>query len=304
MPMLHDAIDQFLKVDRSAHTNRQYRRVLTKLCTAIGPQRRVGLVTYADLLDYTANLRPTVQPSTFGTYTLVIKAFFSWVAHSGYAITSPAAHLIARTPPRDPMEERAIPLEHLAEMRRYAYPTPRYYAVLLFLMESAARVGGAATLRLSRLNLDECEASLLEKGRQYVTVFFGDETADAIRRWLQVRPITAAHDYVWTHKKQPTRLEVPGLTEIIQTISLRACGIKYGPHRLRHHVAQTWEAAGCSPYDIQHKLNHASARTTQDHYLLNQHPAVKQLSRKLSAAVLGSPPDRSNGKILYLDDCG
>lgn len=303
MPMLQEAIGQFLKVDRSSHTNRQYRRVLTKLSAAIGPQRHVGLVTYADLLDYTANLRPTVQPSTFNTYMLVMKSFFSWVTRSGYVPISPAANLIARTPPRDPMEERGIPPEHLAEMRRFAYPNPRNYAVLLFLTESAARVGGAATLRLSRLDLKECEASLLEKGRQYVTVFFGEETADAIRRWLRVRP-TAAHDYVWTHKKQSTRLEVPGLTDIIQTISLRACGVKYGPHRLRHHVAETWEAAGCSPYDIQHKLNHASARTTQDHYLRNHHPAVKQLSRKLSAVVLGSPPDASNGKIIYLDDCG
>lgn len=303
MSMLQEAIDQFLKVDRSSHTNRNYRRVLTKLGTAVGPQRRVGLVTYADLLDYTDKLRPTIAPSSFSVYLLVIKSFFSWAAHNGYVPLSPAANLIARTPPRDPMEERGIPPEHLAEMRRFAYPNPRNYAVLLFLTESAARVGGAATLRLSRLDLKECEASLLEKGRQYVTVFFGEETAAALRRWLQIRPATAAHDYVWTHKARPDRLQVAGLTDIIQTISLRACGVKYGPHRLRHHVAETWEAAGCSPYDIQHKLNHASARTTQDHYLRNRNPAVKQLSRKLSATVLGSPPDSANGKIIYLDDC-
>lgn len=305
MNTLQEALDSFLKVDRSLTTNRNYRRVLSRLCIDVGPARPVKLVTYADLLHYTAALRATVQPSSFSTYLLTIKSFFSWVAFNGYIPASPAANLIARTPPRDPMEARSIPLEHLAEMRRFAYPNPRNYALLLFLIASAARIGGANTLRLSRMNLKEGEASLLEKGDQYVTVFFDEETAAALQRWIAIRP-KAVHDYVWTHKKQPQRLEVSGLTEIIHAVSLQACGVKYGPHRLRHLVAETLEAAGYSPYDVQYKLNHASARTTEAYYLLNKHPSVKNITRKLALGSLGSseknPP--AAGKILYLDDCG
>ncbi len=262
MPTLVQAIETFLKVDRSAHTNRNYRRILSALAAAVGPDRDVRLVSYADILDYTSKRQPSLQPSSFSAYLLVYKSFFNWAAHNRLIDTAPTAHIFARTPPRDPMEQRSIPLQHLAEMRKHAYPNPRNYALLLFLIASAARIGGAATLRLSRLNLTEGEASLLEKGRQYVMVFFDEETAAALERWISVRP-KVDHDYVWTRKVGGEQLLVPGLTEIIQSVSLKACGVKYGPHRLRHLAAEALEDAGYTPHDIQYKLNHASSRTTE-----------------------------------------
>lgn len=305
MPTLAEALDTFLKVDRSAHTNRNYRRILSALAASIGPHRDVRLVSYADMLDYTSKLQLTLQPSSFSAYLLVFKSFFNWAAHNRLIDVAPTAHIFARTPPRDPMEERSIPLEHLAEMRKYAYPNPRNYALLLFLIASAARVGGAATLRLSRMNMKEHEASLLEKGRQYVMVFFDDETADALRRWIAVRP-TVTHDYVWTRKVGGERLLVPGLTEIIQTVSLKACGVKYGPHRLRHLAAEALEDAGYTPHDIQYKLNHASSRTTEEHYLNNRHPSIKQMTHKAALGSLGSSQQSkpADGKIIMLDDAG
>lgn len=305
MPSLSESLETFLKVDRSTHTNRNYRRILTTMAAAVGPDRDVRLVSYADMLDYTSKLQPTLAPSSFSAYLLVFKSFFSWAAHNRLIDAAPTANIFARNPPRDPLEVRSIPLEHLAEMRKYAYPNPRNYALLLFLIATAARVGGAATLRLSRLNLDEGEASLLEKGRQYVMVFFDEETAAALRRWIAVRP-KADHDYVWTHKHKPDRLEVAGLTDVIQAVSLKSCGVKYGPHRLRHLAAEAMEAAGYTPYDIQYKLNHANSRTTEDHYLTNRHPSVKQITRKMALGSLGSSqlPKPADGKIIVLDDAG
>lgn len=305
MPSLAEALETFLKVDRSTHTNRNYRRILSALASSIGLHRDVRLVSYADMLDYTNKIQPTLQPSSFSAYLLVYKSFFNWAAHNRLIDLAPTAHIFARTPPRDPMEQRSVPLQHLAEMRKYAYPNPRNYALLLFLIASAARVGGAATLRLSRMNLEEGEASLLEKGRQYVMVFFDEETAEALHRWLAVRP-AVAHDYVWTRKVGGEQLLVPGLTEIIQTVSLKACGVKYGPHRLRHLAAEAMEDAGYTPYDIQYKLNHANPRTTEDHYLQNRHPSVKQITRKMALGSLGSSqqPRPADGKIIMLDDAG
>lgn len=303
MPMLKEAIDSFLKVDRSACTNRNYRRVLIALAASIGPDRDITLVTYADLLDYTNRLRQGIQPNSFAAYVLVLKSLFSWAARCGLIPLSPATHLIARTPPRDPSEQRGIPLRHLEEMRRYAYPNPRNYALLLFLASTGARIGGVATLRLSRLDIADGCATLLEKGRRFVEVYFDDETGGALRRWLAVRP-TVEHDFVWTRNGQHEPLQVAGLTDVIHAISKAACGVKYGPHRFRHLVAETLEAAGYSPYDIRYKLNHADPRTTEGFYLRNRHPAIKEMSRRISAVTLTSheaaPPDN----IISLDDCG
>ncbi len=78
MPTLEQALATYLRVDRSPQTNLSYRRILTRMATAIGPARDICLITYADLVDYTAKLKPDLKQSTFVVYLRAIKTFFDW----------------------------------------------------------------------------------------------------------------------------------------------------------------------------------------------------------------------------------
>jgi len=301
MPSLQEALETFLKVDRAPNTVQHYRRTLTRMTAAIGSDTDIRQVTLARLLLYTDDLVGAVQPASFFQYVLVIKAFFSWCHRAEYIDASPARNLVARKPPVDLNLDRAIPTAVVEQMVRVAYANPRDYALILFLADTGARIGGIATLQLKRLNLAEGHAVLLEKGRKFVDVFFWGATIAGMERWLAQRP-QVDHDYVFTRNGRHNPLSVDGLSQIVRRVAQRACGTEYGPHSFRHRLAHDWEEAGESPYNIQHKLNHTSLRTTMDNYLRKRNQHVQEASRRLSLASIHPQPKPAN--LLYLDDVG
>lgn len=305
MPTLEQALSTFLHIDRSPHTARNYRSTLLPLVAAIGPQRDLALVSYADLVDYIARLQDNLKPSSFAQYVQVIRTFFNWCVRHHYLASSPACGLFARKPPRDPALSRAIPADVLREMQRLAYARPRDSAILLFLADTGCRVGGIATLTLPRLNLDELSAYLLEKGSRFHQVFFGDETGAALRRWLAERP-AVQHEYVFTGRcGRPLRRDA--FAAIVQRLSRRASGRTYGPHSIRHAVACAWAERGVLLTDTQRKLGHSDPRITLEAYYPQNDWRVRDLSRQLALAALHDPdrveqPPPRRPKIIHFRD--
>jgi integrase len=89
--------------------------------------------------------------------------------------------------------------EKLASSGRWLYL--RDLALVSFIVETGCRPGEARTLRLSRLNLKNCEATV--KGKRGRTgkrgkrgVDYTDATAEVLEDWLQVRP-KVCHDFVF-----------------------------------------------------------------------------------------------------------
>lgn len=289
MPTLAAALDTYLKLERSPETNKQYRYILGKLIAAIGPARNLERITYEDLLDYLSSL--TIAASTRSNYTVLVKTFFKWCVEVEYLDQSPARRLKVKKHRRPPNQTRAIPPDDLRAVVEYARVTsPRNYAALLFLADTACRIGGLLSLRLENLHIDEGYAWIMEKGSRWQLVHFGADTADALRRWLRSRP-AAQHTFVWTGQGP----DYAPLKDNAVRYFLRAICQKLGlqrvwfPHAFRHAVAFAWADAGVPPTVVQHKLGHADPSITLEFYYPETDERVITTSRRLALQALKEP---------------
>jgi len=308
MHTLAEAINDFLKVDRSPTTTRNYTRTLNRMTEDIDSNLDLQAVTLSHLLHHINNLAVgtgglPLKPSSLFSYKLTIKAFFNWCEKVDYLDHSPARKLYAHRPPPE-VKDRGIPLEHARAILEEARKQPRDYALVLFMGETAARIGAVSRLCTTDLNLDDLSATFIEKGRKPVRVDYSPATAAALRDWLVLRG-DVGHDYVWTFTtRSRKKLKLMGVTQILRRLSLLACGVEYSPHRWRHTVSERWEDLGIASYDIAHKLNHVDDAVTRRFYLRNRNPNVRQLSRKYPLAAFGGTLDTPTpGNIIPLDEC-
>lgn len=307
MITLEEAINLYLMEDRSDFTNTNYRRVLSRLLKAFGNERTLESIRYADVLKYAASLKEGVIPSTLHNYVQVIKTFFKWCADSDHILKSPCRNLKVRKPHSSTNGGKAIPPDVLVKMLNRVQKKPRNFALLLFMIDTGCRVGGISSLKLSRLDLDEGTAVLEEKGNPNAVVFFGIETANALRQWIARRP-NCDHDYVFTNpRKGHQPLNRRGISKLISKLAFRVSKEHYTAHGIRHAVANAWAQKGMLATETQHKLGHASAKTTIDHYYPEAKDAVKHLSRKHSLLALGeqkvidSMIKNRDGKIIHVE---
>ncbi len=307
MPTLAAAINVYLSLDRSIETNRNYATTLNRMAADIGPGRNVERISYEDLVDYTASLRLTVKQSTFVQYLRVIKPFFRWAVETGYLSQSPAAGIIARKPAVDPDVDKAIPPDILAKMLEVSISKPRNYAMLLFLADTGCRIGAVASLVISKLNLENNSAVVLEKGGKYERVYFGPITAETLKAWLEIRP-QVKHDFVFTGKRGGEPLQKSGMKALIYRLSERVSGQVYGPHSFRHAVGNSYAEAGVPPHVTQHKLNHAKLETTLRYYYPRRADNLPEVSQAFDLAPLRrqsketSQKEDISGKILRFSD--
>lgn len=284
---LEEAISIYLKITRSKFTNDSYRRALLPMKKVLGADRPLKTLTYTDLLTYTSEMNADnhLEPSSYRLYVQVIKTFFKWCADSDHMDRNPTRN-IKLPKARKSSKNRAIPPGDLRKMVEYSRRSARNYALMLFLIDTGCRVGGASSLRLSQLDLDEGMAVLEEKANPQMVVYFGERTAEALRQWLAVRP-QSKHEYVFTRtKKSDRRLGRRGISIVVGRISERSCGVRYTGHQIRHAVASAWAYAGMLATETQCKLGHSSATITLDNYYPKAEDAVKQLSRKFALLAL------------------
>lgn len=290
MPTLHEALLTFLQVDRSPATNRQYHMVLSKLVTAVGPQRSISLIRYEDLVDYFARLRATgIEASTQFGYLSVTKAFFNWCVECAYIEASPAAKVKVRKSRKKAQRSPAVPPEELKAMVEVARATsPRNHALLLFLIDTGCRVGGLVSLTLANLHLEDGWALLLEKGQKEHRALFGEQTAAALEKWLSRRPLVS-HDYVWTGRRPASKpLTASGAGDVIRRLAAYAeCSQEWGPHAIRHATGEAYAKLGLPLTVVQAKLGHEDPSITARYYFPNDEAYLVATSRRYPLAALG-----------------
>lgn len=290
MPTLEQALHTYLQLDRRPMTNYQYRLVLGKFVTAIGPGRDVRLATYEDLIDYLARLRERgLRPFTVANHTAVIKAFFHWCVERRYIDTSPAEGIARSIPRRDPSQSRAIPPDELQRMIQYAKATsPRNYAILLFFADTGCRVGGLVSLTLANLDLEHHVALLEEKGGQPHRARFGVQTAAALENWLRVRP-KVAHDYVFTTSGSGRPLKRQSVASMVTKLARRTDASEdWSPHSIRHAVGHAYAKAGVPVTITQRKLGHSHPSVTAAFYYPTDDAYLDLVSQRLELAALKS----------------
>lgn len=303
MPTLADVLHSYLLIDRSPATNLNYKRTLTRLIEAIGPARDIALVTGPDLADYTHKLLERgIKRSSAGEYTRAIRTFFAWCVRQGFITRNPAEILRIRKDSVDPLHSRAMPTDALKALVAYTRVTsPRNYAILLFLADTGCRAGGIASLTLDHLDLEERIAWLLEKGGRWHKAYFGEETADALRRWLAVRG-ECNHNHVFTTSRgrgsEP--LKTYTFSELIRRLSLRVVGKAYGPHSIRHAVGHALAKRNLPPSVVQRKLGHSSPDITIGNYYPKDDDYLRQVSDTYALIALEEPDELREENVIPL----
>lgn len=234
------AISTFLKIGlqgRSEQTKIWYRSRLYLLGRFLGDTRDLNDVMEIDLIHWRESIEGQgLSPHTLHGYLRAARRLFRWLYKRGMITMDIARELHL---PRLPRRGRSgITDQHAAlileEAKRHSV---RDYAMLLVFASTNARRGGVGGLLLPHLHVDEPEPfcrqlQVFEKGQKERTVIMDDETLQALRAWLLVRPGGCEHVFV-TANGSP--LKVASVSKVIDRYKARL-GIRgrCSPHQWRH----------------------------------------------------------------------
>jgi len=310
------AVELFLLEDRAPSTNAAYRKALLRAADFFGTLRDIDLVTREDVLRYIQHLReqPTryenhprrpaerggLSPRTIEKHVKTLITFFRWLQRYEYLAHNPAADLHLRRYKRPHGSSRAATAEELQAMLHIAQAKaslgrPKHLAILLFLADTGCRAGEAASLLIGNLDLVQKGAWVYGKGDKCRPVFFGGDTADALRAWLDVHPVPTAHETFF-------QMTSDSLSQVISRLA-KAAGIErpIGAHAIRHRVGQVWATARMGEQATQLKLGHENSAVTIEMYYNTTYDHVQQASNELSlAAIYGLPSEPTGFKRMPL----
>lgn len=128
-------------------------------------------------------------------------------------------------------------------------------ALVLFMLDTGARVTEVVNLREHDLDWDSHTALLHGKGAKDRRVPFGPDTARALQRYaLRGRRGDVPHFFLGEHGEGLTRW---GVAQLCRRLGSHA-GVELNPHKFRHTFAVTYLRAGGSVFALQRVLGHAS----------------------------------------------
>ncbi len=281
-----EAVDIFLnaiKGEVSPETYRWYSDKLRPLRTLLGAME-VTTITIQDLRTCRAILmsrkerwtdhprRPSapgkLSPFTINGHIRAWRRFFRWLMEEGYVRANPAQRLKnLRTPDEEP---KAASEEDIRLLLQAAKDSgPRNYAIVCFLVDTGARVKGAASLTLERLDVKRRRALVIEKFQKREkarAVYFGEITAGALKEWLAVRPkVEDSHVFLSSHGNGP--LTPSGIYQVLKRLA-RNAGIegRFNPHSLRHAFARRILQRGADLATLSQLMGHSSVEVTVRYY--------------------------------------
>lgn len=262
---LHRAVDLFL-MERRPTTRRTYSYTVVPMRDFVGPSRSLDQIGTDHLLEFVQSIksRPSLNsPASVNKHIKTMRTFFNWCVRMSFVDHSPAAGLRLIPVPRSIDRSKAMPDTAYKQLVDYAKWTPRYFALVLFIGDTGCRIGGAAGLRWSDIDLDQNMAMVSEKGRPPRPVFFGDECRRALLLWRAEQTLTAG-DHVF--QKAGRRMNNDSLGQLFEKICRRAGIGSWGPHSLRHRKGHQLADNRTAPTIAAQALGHENAMTTLEYY--------------------------------------
>lgn len=188
---------------RSPGTLRNYRNVLARFEDAviatgrsIHPasidRRTIEAYLIAQQDGYTApdgTEVPPVAPRTGVNRAIVVRGFFRWLVDEGVRTDDPWSRVKLPQAPEDdtPVLTTAEQVALIETTKGTTFLARRDRAIIMFLLDTGVRRAELLGLTVEDVDLVAGEARVTGKGERSRTVRFGDDTTDALRRYLRVR---------------------------------------------------------------------------------------------------------------------
>jgi len=246
---------------KSPATIAWYRQRLAGLEAQLG-RMGVDQVSVNDLRSWRAKLgQRNLSVWTVHGHTRAARRFFAWLVTEGKLKASPAKRLEL---PRLTYEPRkGIEFDDMLKIVEAARGSPRDYALVLFLADTAARCGGVANLKVEDLELLRGRAMVHEKGSKARLVYLLPRTCQALRDYLCGRrngPVFLAR---WSCKG----LKPGGIYQVLERLA-RCCGVteRWNPHNWRHGAARGMLRRGANLAQVSQILGHCDVSVTVKFY--------------------------------------
>lgn len=212
-----------------------------------------------DLRMYLAQRCKNLMPSSTNTQMYILRSFFSWLCDEKYIPENPAKSL---KPTKEPIRIRQPLSEEHMEIFRQACVTDREKALTEFLYSSACRLNDAHSLDISKVDWNECTATVIGKGNKERTIYFSIKAKVLLQKYFKTRK--GVGDALFMTEKSPfNRLGKRSIERVIDKINERSgLEVNVFPHKMRHTKASDLANSGAPIQIIQGILGHSAITST------------------------------------------
>ena len=265
--------ETYLLVERriQARTTEAYVSRVRRFLGAYRPSDWLAGLNSADVTRALLEEGEGRAPASVKKFGYALRAFFRFCFVTGeldHDLT--VATLVIREPLPSLLPVGASPaqIETLLEScDRRTEVGRREYAVIMLLAWLGLRAGEVAGLLLEDIDWHQGEVLVRGKGSKQEHLPLTDEVGAAVADYLiHARPADASHREVFCTRRAPLRpLTSPAVWVIVTRACTRAGLEPFGPHRLRHGLAEAMVAAEVPLAAIGHVLRHDDPATTANY---------------------------------------
>jgi integrase/recombinase XerC len=290
---LSKALALFLSEYKTS-TAKTYQQTLSKVIEFLGPSRPLTSIKPVHVVEYASELRnQNYADGSIHKHIKTIKTFFNWCVKMELIERSPAAVIKQKRLHPTTDRDKAMPDEDYEKLLNYLRTFAPYHkgklrdlALFLFIGDTGCRVGGAAMLKWDEIDWENKTVTLLEKGDKQNVYYFGDDCADALKRWQLRQPPGNQHVWITVGKKPPS----PAQVKVQMYRHCEAIGItKRGPHSLRHRKGYQLADAGVPVTVAAMVLNHDNVLTTLNNYYPKDRKLAEEAARRLTHQAKSQP---------------
>lgn len=218
------------------------------------------------------DLGKPISKSTINNYIRNIKVFFNFLDEYDMLRKNPVTKIKQLKNPRKSKEfisdrdfNKLIKCLDLSKFSEY-----RDYTIIQLIIDTGMRLGECLLLKSDDISIDERYILLQAentKGKAERTVFFSNEMAILMRRWMQFKDRYVESEYLFPSKTYKTKIKVHGFENNFRNYCNRIGLSDVTPHTLRNNFAKRFLMSGGDIYTLSRLLGHSSVTVTEKAYL-------------------------------------
>lgn len=279
--LLNRLVEEYLLVCRTEgktpKTLRGYREKLGRFCRWFGGN--LGGFTLQAVRTYIGDLQRArkyeghpyspvqnegLSSITIKGHVVVLKGFATWLYEEEYT----DENILARLRPPKAVRKVIVTLSEL-EIRRILSSVEqntltgyRNTAVILLFLDTGLRCAELVGLRMDGLFLKDQCLKVMGRGQKERVVPFGDHTARALVRYLNLRPQTNGCNSVFLNRGGGPFTE-NAVKMVFERLAKKAGVPRLHIHLLRHTMATNYLLSGENPIKLQRILGHETLEMTR-----------------------------------------
>lgn len=212
-----------------------------------------------------------VSDVTINNYIRNIKVFFAYLKDHRIIKSNPAKQIKSIKVVRKPLNfltdaefNRLLKSMDLSKKHEY-----RDYIIMKTLLDTGMRVGECLLIQVEDIDFNDRTILLPAentKGKKSRYVFFSQELAKELRKWLQYKDRYLESEYLFPTIRS-TPLQIGNYETNLKKYGIRAEIADVHPHMFRNNFAKRFLMSGGDIYTLSRILGHSSVEVTEKEYL-------------------------------------